>query len=159
MRLSAAAHSELKFILSREALTVKGSTNRDHTDEPHRHRGKRPSRNWRAKDRIRFEAVRGELTKILPEQPRPFLPNWIRSLLPELKGAPLSVLCSYISHANRSGIAWPAIPTLCRETGYGHCAVDAARAFLVQAGILRRLGQEFNNGRRGKTKFQLTWHI
>jgi hypothetical protein len=116
-------------------------------------------RNWTARDRVRIRAIWGELGKILPDQPRPFLPNWIRSILPGLKGAPLAVLCSYISHANRSGISWPAIATLCRETGYGHCAVDAARAFLVEAGILNRLGQEFNNGRRGKTKFQLTWHI
>jgi hypothetical protein len=119
----------------------------------------RTLRNWTARDISRIQAIRGELGKILPDQPRPFLPNWIRSILPGLKGAPLAVLCSYISHANRSGISWPAIATLCRETGYGHCAVDAARAFLVQAGILNRLGQEFNNGRRGKTKFQLTWHI
>jgi hypothetical protein len=38
---------------------------------------------------------------------RPFIPRWVREILPKLKGAPLAVLVAYWSHANRDGVAWP----------------------------------------------------
>lgn len=67
---------------------------------------------------------------------RPFIPAWVREILPKLKGAPLAVLISYWSHANKEGLAWPSIGTLVRETGYGRNTAKEARKILVTLGLL-----------------------
>jgi Helix-turn-helix domain len=123
------------------------------------HEHKKPSRIWDQRDQRRVGCIRHETEKVDPAiDAMPFLPNWVRSVMPHLKGAPLAVLCAYISHANNTtGIAWPAIRTLAAETGYGHCTVDRARAFLLECGLLVRLGQDHRGGRWGKTKFILGW--
>jgi hypothetical protein len=120
---------------------------------------KRVRRVWSENDQERIACIRTELENVDPAiNPMPFLPSWMRSLMPHLKGAPFAVLCAYISHAdNETGIAWPAIGTLAAVTGYGHCTVDRARAFLVECGLLVRLGQEHSRGRWGKTRFKLCW--
>jgi hypothetical protein len=116
-------------------------------------------RAWDENDRRRIISIRAELKNVDPViDPMPFMPNWVRSVMPHLKGAPFVVLCAYVSHANnKTGVAWPAIRTLAAETGYGHCAVDQARAFLLECGLLVRLGQEHRGGRWGKTRFKLGW--
>jgi Helix-turn-helix domain len=117
------------------------------------------TRTWGQDDLQRMACIRTALENVNPAiDPMPFVPNWMRSLMPHLKGAPFAVLCAYISHANNTtGIAWPAIRTLSAETGCGHCTVDRARAFLVACGLLVRLGQDHRGGRWGRTKFKLVW--
>jgi len=84
---------------------------------------------------------------------RPFIPAWVREILCELKGAPLSVLVAYWSHANREGIAWPSNRFLARTTGYSETTVKAAKKQLLALGLLNAGGQLRKGGKFGRKEF------
>ena len=86
-----------------------------------------------------------------------FVPAWLREKLALLKGAPISVLVAYASHADRAGFAFPSIMTLRRETGYGINAVKQGRALLVGMGLLIPRNQERKQGKFGRKIFQVAW--
>jgi len=90
-------------------------------------------------------------TKIL----RPFIPAWVRDILPSLKGAAASVALAYWSHANKEGVAWPSVGALVRETGYGKNAVKLARKRLVAMGVLVPVEQNREGGRFGRKTFRV----
>lgn len=87
----------------------------------------------------------------------PFIPAWLRKILRDLKGAPISVLVAYGSFANRGGCAFPSIQTLCQVTGYGLESVKTARRVLLEKGLLSEVGQERSGGRFGRKIFRLGW--
>jgi len=84
---------------------------------------------------------------------RPFIPAWVREILPSLKGAPLSVLTAYWSHANKEGIAWPSNRFLARTTGYTETTVKAAKNHLRKLGLLSATKQIRVGGKFGKKPF------
>jgi hypothetical protein len=86
-----------------------------------------------------------------------FVPSWVRGILALLRGAPISVLLAYASHADRDGLAFPSIGTLCRETGYGINSVKKGRALLIGMGMLIPLRQERERGQFGRKIFQVAW--
>jgi hypothetical protein len=86
-----------------------------------------------------------------------FVPSWFREFLTLLKGAPVSVLLAYASHADRAGFAFPSIITLRRETGYGINCVKQGRAQLVGMGLLIPRDQERKQGKFGRKIFQVAW--
>jgi hypothetical protein len=91
--------------------------------------------------------------------PWPFVPGWFREkVLRTAKGARLSVLLDFISRADKNGISWPSVGEQIRCTGYGRNAVESARSFWVEAGILRPFWQR-TQGRYSLRKFQLAWRL
>jgi hypothetical protein len=86
-----------------------------------------------------------------------FVPSWMREILALLKGAPISVLAAYASHADRAGLAFPSIMMLRRETGYGINSVKQGRALLVGMGLLIPRNQERKQGKFGRKIFQMAW--
>ena len=87
---------------------------------------------------------------------RPFVPAWVRNILPNLKGVRLAVLIAYWSRANKDGLAWPSIQTLARDTGYGELAVKRGRKALVEMGFLLPVEQyRDTNGRWKKKVFRV----
>jgi hypothetical protein len=88
--------------------------------------------------------------------PRPFIPAWVREILPAVKGAPLSVLNVYWSRASKDGLAWPSIKTLTTDTGYGEVAVKKARKLLIEMRLLVPIQQaRSTGGRYGKKEFRV----
>jgi hypothetical protein len=95
--------------------------------------------------------------EIPADGPWPFIPGWFREkVLWTAKGARLSVLMDFVSRADKNGISWPSVGEQVRCTGYGRNAVESARAFWVEVGILRPFWQR-TRGRYSRRKFQLVW--
>src|SRR5271169_682128 len=67
-----------------------------------------------------------------------FIPGWLREsgLLREMRGAPLSVYCAYLSHVGKRRLAWPSLKSLAASTGYGVNCIKSARRKLVELGLL-----------------------
>ena len=84
---------------------------------------------------------------------RPFIPAWVREILSDLKGAPLSVLVAYWSHANKEGVAWPTNRFLARTTGYSETTVKAAKKHLRKLGLLSATKQIRAGGKFGRKEF------
>ena len=84
---------------------------------------------------------------------RPFIPAWVREILPDLKGARLSVLVAYWSHANKEGMAWPSNRFLARTTGYSETTVKGAKKYLLAQGLLNATKQIRTGGKFGRKAF------
>lgn len=84
-----------------------------------------------------------------------FIPGSLREsgLLREMKGAPLSVFCAYLSHVGTSRLAWPSLKSLAASTGYGVNCIKLARRKLVALGLLVPMEQLRPGGRYGRKNF------
>jgi DNA-binding transcriptional MocR family regulator len=85
---------------------------------------------------------------------KPFVPSWVREILADLKGAPVSVWIAYLSHADKDGLAWPSNKSLARTTGYSETTVKKAKKYLIARGLLCADGQSRNGGKFGRKKFR-----
>jgi hypothetical protein len=99
--------------------------------------------------------------RIPPEGPDLFVPGWFRAEeLRELRGAPLSVLLSLVSHADSKGLTFPGVDLQMHETGYGRAAVKNGRAKLEKAGWVRVVQHRNNKtGLFGRKIYQLAWKL
>jgi len=70
------------------------------------------------------------------------IPFTLRDRLFELKGVLLSVWLAYWLHSDATGLAWPSLWRLERETGYSLDWVCLARKELVERGWLRPCGEQ-----------------
>jgi len=95
--------------------------------------------------------------EIEPGALAPFIPRWFREAMRNLSGAEVKVLLVYISRADKHGIAWPSIPSLCQDAGLGVNSVKSARSSLVATGSLRETDQERHGGKFSRKSFRLAW--
>ena len=86
-----------------------------------------------------------------------FIPGSLREsgLLREMKGAPLSVFCAYLSHVGKNKLAWPSLKSLAASTGYGVNCLKLARRKLVELGLLIPVEQLRPAGRFGRKNFRV----
>lgn len=85
---------------------------------------------------------------------KPFVPSWVREILADFKGAPVSVWIAYLSHADKDGLAWPSNKSLARTTGYSETTVKKAKKYLITRGLLCADGQSRDGGKFGRKKFR-----
>jgi len=85
---------------------------------------------------------------------KPFVPSWVREILADVKGAPVSVWIAYLSHADKDGLAWPSNKSLARTTGYSETTVKKAKKCLIAHGLLCADGQSRDGGKFGRKKFR-----
>lgn len=73
------------------------------------------------------------------------------SLLPKLRGAPLTVLNALALRADQDGQCFPGIRTICKDTGYSDKTVDTALDKLEKLGLISRIKRS-----QTSTLYQLT---
>lgn len=64
------------------------------------------------------------------------VPN--KHLLPQMKGAPLSVYITLCGHADDNGVCFPGIQRICDTTGYDRTTVFRALKVLIALGVIER---------------------
>lgn len=72
------------------------------------------------------------------------VPN--KHLLPQMKGAPLSVYITLCAHADDQGVCFPGIKRICDTTGYDRATVFRALTTLIELEVIERHNRTTSDG-------------